>query len=247
MFVWYNNTIRIRQSGRREARAAVREENVHARHRARKREQFLQRGADGFADHELLELLLFYAIPRQDVNPLAHTLIDRFGTLYGVLYAPVEELLKVEGVGLGAAALITLVGPLFQRARLSNREETVLDTTERLGAFFMERFQGVSQETMYQVSMDAKGRLLALRKLSEGCSQSVNVNIRLVVENALHCGATLVALAHNHPSGVALPSDEDMETTLLIRDGLRTVGVELVDHIVVADEDYVSMRQEGVL
>ena len=220
----------------------------HSGHRSRKRRQFRDHGIDSFADHEVLELLLYYAIPRRDTNPIAHALIDRFGSLNAVLSAPVEELERVPGMGANAALLLKLVPQVYRRARTSITEnEVILDTTERIGEFFVEQFVAQNSEVMYQLCLDAKGRLLSCRKVCEGDAAGVGLNLRKIVENALLCNAVLVALAHNHPSGVALPSHEDRVATLQIKEALEAVNVRLADHIIVADDDYVSLRQEGLL
>lgn len=220
----------------------------HSGHRSRKRRQFRDHGIDAFADHEVLELLLYYAIPRRDTNPIAHALMDRFGSLNAVLSAPVEELERVPGMGANAALLLKLVPQVYRRARTSITEnEVILDTTERIGEFFVEQFVAQTSEVMYQLCLDAKGRLLSCRKVCEGDAASVGLNLRKIVENALLCNAVLVALAHNHPSGVALPSHEDKVATLQIKEALEAVNVRLADHIIVADDDYVSLRQEGLL
>ena len=220
----------------------------HSGHRERKRRQFRHHGIDAFADHEVLELLLYYAIPRRDTNPVAHALMDRFGSLNAVLSAPVEELERVPGVGESAALLLKLVPQVYRRARTSiSKNEVVLDTSERIGEFFVEQFVAQTEEVMYQLCLDAKGRLLSCRKVCEGDISSVGLNLRKIVENAILCNAVMVALAHNHPSGVALPSHEDKIATLQVKEALEAVHVRLADHIIVADDDYVSLRQEGLL
>ncbi|MCI8419678.1 MAG: RadC family protein [Oscillospiraceae bacterium] len=222
-------------------------QSTHAGHRSRVKQKFLNHGLDGFADHEVLELLLFYAIPQGDTNPTGHALMERFGTLDAVLAAPVEELQRVKGIGEHAAILLRLVNQVYRRGRMAAAaSETILDTTARLGAFFVDLFVGQGNEIMYQLCLDAKGRMKTCRKLSEGDVGSVDLNIRRIVENALLCGAAQVVLAHNHPSGFAVPSHEDRISTIMVRDALETVNVRLVDHIIVADDDFVSMREDGV-
>lgn len=222
--------------------------SVHDGHRQRKREQFRQHGLDSFADHEVLELLLFYALPRRDTNPIAHDLLQRFGSLEQVLAAPVEELAKVPGMGENAATLLKLVPQVTRRARISSiAQERVLDTTERIGAFFVEQFVAEANEIMYQLCLDAKGRMLSCHRISEGDASSVSLNMRKIVETTLRSNAVLVALAHNHPSGIALPSQEDKVATRMVQEALETIGVRLVDHIIVADDDFISMRQSGML
>lgn len=221
---------------------------VHDGHRQRKKEQFRMHGLDAFADHEVLELLLYYAIPRRDTNPVAHRLMERFGSLDGVFSATVEELEEVEGMGKNAATLLALWMPLYRRVRTKpTAKEVILNSTEQAGRYFMDLFFGMRREELYEACLDAKGKLLACCRIAEGSVDAVNINTRRLVENALKCGASAVILAHNHPSGIALPSPDDNTTTLALWDALRAVGIPLIDHIIVADEDYVSLRDNGLL
>lgn len=221
---------------------------VHDGHRQRKKEQFRMHGLDAFADHEVLELLLYYAIPRRDTNPVAHRLMERFGSLDGVFSATVEELEEVEGMGKNAATLLALWMPLYRRVRTKpTAKEVILNSTEQAGRYFMDLFFGMRREELYEACLDAKGKLLACCRIAEGGVDAVNISTRRLVENALKCGASAVILAHNHPSGIALPSPDDNTTTLAVWDALRAVGIPLIDHIIVADEDYVSLHDNGLL
>lgn len=221
---------------------------IHDGHRQKMRQRFLCSGLDGFADHEVLELLLFYAIPRQDTNQTAHRLIQRYGSLGGVLEAPVEDLEKVEGVGRSAAVFLKLVPGACQKARLrGNGKETILNSTEKAGAYLIERFAGERDEVIYQLCLDRKGKLLACKRLNEGGADHADLNIRKLMENALLTSASAIILSHNHPSGIALPSPEDYATTQQVQAALKTIGVPLVDHIIVADDDFVSMADSGIL
>lgn len=220
---------------------------VHDGHREKMRRRFLEAGLDSFAEHEALELLLFYAIPRRDTNALAHQLMDHFGTLDAVLSAPVEELMRMDGIGENAAVLLKLVPKVMQKARLSANREIIVNSTEKAGDYLLERFQGEKNEVIYQLCLDRKGKLLSCRKLNEGGADSSELNIRRLVENALLVSASAVILAHNHPSGIALPSSEDYATTERVQAALNIVGVALVDHIIVADDDFVSMADSGTL
>ena len=220
---------------------------LHDGHRARKKEQFRQHGLDGFADHEVLELVLYYAIPRRDTNETAHRLLQKFGSLQNVLNANVEELQKVEGVGENAALLLTLLPAVSKRALRSTGRERVLNSVDTCGRYFMTLLGQERQETLYQACLDAKGKLLSCKRLSQGSADCTALSVRQVVENALLSDASAVVLAHNHPSGVALPSDEDRAVTLWVRDALQAVDIRLLDHIIVADGDFVSMNQSGYL
>lgn len=219
---------------------------VHDGHRANMRKRYLAQGLEGFAPHEALELLLYYALPRRDTNGIAHALMERYGSLSAVLAAPAEDLQKVEGIGESAALLLTLVAPLYRKAVLADTE-VVLSTPERVGRYLLTLFHGKQREYAYELCLDRKGRLLACRELAQGSATSAAVEMRQVVEIAILTSASTVILAHNHPSGVALPSHEDYAFTDRARAALDTVGVTLADHIIVADGDYVSMAASGYL
>ena len=221
---------------------------IHDGHREKLRQRFLKSGLDAFADHEALELLLYYAIPRRDTNPIAHALMERYGSLSAVLAAPVEDLKKVEGVGESAAILLKLAPQLYRKAKMSDAEqETILSSVERVGAYLLERFAGEKNEVVYQLCLDRKGKLLVCKKLGEGGVTSADLDIRRLVENALLTGASSVVLSHNHPSGVALPSRDDYAATDRAKTALAVVGVALTDHIIVADGDFVSMADSGYI
>ena len=221
---------------------------IHDGHRDKMRQRFLKGGLESFADHEALELLLYFAIPRRDTNPIAHALMERYGSLSAVLAAPMEDLQKVDGIGESAATLLPLVPQLAKRARLAESgQDTVLNTADRAGAYLLERFSGEKNEVVYQLCLDRKGKLLACKKLGEGGVSNADLNIRVLMKNAILTSASAVILAHNHPSGVALPSGEDYAATERAQKALATIGVALTDHIIVADEDFVSMSDSGYL
>ena len=221
---------------------------VHDGHREKMRQRFLRHGLENFAEHEALEMLLYYAIPRRDTNPIAHALMERYGSLSAVLSAPVEDLVQVEGIGENAAVLLRLVPQIWAKARAADASrETVLSSVERIGAYLLSRFSDEANEQVYQLCLDRKGKLLACKRLGEGGVSGAELDIRRVVENAILTRASAVVLAHNHPSGVALPSGEDLDATDRAEEALATIGVELTDHIIVADGDFVSLRQSGYL
>ena len=210
-------------------------ENIHQGHREKMRQRFLKSGLEGFADHEALELLLYYAIPRQDTNPIAHRLMERYGSLSAVLSAPAEDLLKV-------------AGQIGRKARLADAVQSCpMTDVETAGAYLLERYAGETHEIVYELCLDRKGKLLACKRLNDGGASSAALDIRKVVENAILTSASTVILAHNHPSGIALPSDDDCAATPRAAQALQTIGVALADHIIVADDDFVSMAQSGYL
>lgn len=221
---------------------------VHDGHRKRLRQRFLAEGLDNFTDVQVLELLLFYCIARQDTNPLAHRLLDHFGSLSQVMDAPVEELRKVEGVGENTAIYLRLVAQV-SRCYLKDRvaKTKILPTVESCAKYLQSYFIGRNVETAYLLCLDAKCKLLCCRKISEGSVNSTELSIRKVVETALSANASSVLLAHNHPGGIAIPSYADIHTTMNVAAALRAVDVRLIDHLVFCDDDYVSLKQSGYL
>ena len=221
---------------------------MHEGHRDRVKKRFRQEGLDHFSDIQALELLLFYGIPRVDTNPIAHALLDHFGSLSQVREASPEELMKVPGVGENAALLLTLI-PQMGRFYMVDRSScvTILQTLEQCADFLVPHFFGRKVETVFILCLDAKCKLLCCKELGEGGPNSTGVSIRKIVETAIGVNAATVVLAHNHPSGVALPSENDRAVTLWVRDALNTMDIRLLDHIIVADGDFVSMNQSGYL
>lgn len=221
--------------------------SIHDGHRQRLKDRFHQEGLDKFDEIQVLELLLFYAIPQRDTNPLAHRLLEHFGSLAQVLEAPAEELEKVSGVGSNVATLLTLTTALARYYMVSRGNQTVaLTTTEMCGDYLLPYFVGRRNETVFLLCLDAKCKVLGCKEVGEGSVNSASVPIRRIVEMALGMNATTVVLAHNHPSGLAIPSGEDVQTTRRLAVALDTVDITLADHIVVADDDYVSMTQSGL-
>lgn len=220
--------------------------SIHEGHRQRMKERFLREGLDHFSDVQVLELLLFYIIPRRDTNPIAHALLDRFGTLAHVMEAPMEELQKVPGIGPNAAMLlnvVTAVGRYYMVHR--GDDHPILNSLDQCGEFLKSYFIGRRVEMVYLLCLDAKCKVLCCQEVGEGSVNSANVPIRRIVEVALGANASSVVLAHNHPSGLAIPSGEDIATTRRVAAALSTVDIQLVDHIIVADDDFVSLVQSG--
>ena len=221
-------------------------ESIHKDHRKRMKERFMQQGLDGFTDIQALELLLFYAIPRADTNPIAHALLDHFGSLSQVLEASAEELVRVGGIGEHSAVLVNLINQM-SRFYLVDRakREKVLPTIEDCARYLQPYFYGRARETVFLLCLDAKCKALCCKEVGEGSVNSAGISVRKIVETALREGASSVVLAHNHPSGIAIPSPEDIYTTRRLAAALTSVEIALADHIVVADGDYVSMVQSG--
>lgn len=220
--------------------------SVHDGHRQRVKERFRKEGLDNFDDLHVLELLLFYCVARKDTNLMAHELLDRFGSLAQVLEATPMELEKVPGVGEHISGFLSLINSVGRRYQISKAAPiTVLRNVEQCGEYLLPHFYGRVNEVVFLLCMDAKCKVLACFEVGEGSVNSAGVPIRRIVEQALGSNATSVVLAHNHPSGLALPSADDIQTTKRLAIALSAVDVTLVDHLVISDGDYVSMVQSG--
>ena len=210
---------------------------MHEGHRDRMRQQLRQSGMDSLSDVQVIEVLLYHAL-----------LLKRFGSLAGVFEAPVAELMKVPGIGQSAAELIALVPQIERRHLISRtRTESILTSTAQCGQYLVPFFHGAMEEQVYLLCLDAKCKALDCILVQSGDVNSAGISVRKVVRAALDTNATSVVLAHNHPSGVALPSEEDKRVTQVIRDALDAVDVLLADHIIVADGDFVSLADDGIL
>lgn len=221
---------------------------IHDGHRARVRKRFLDHGLENFDDITALEFLLFYARPQGDTNPLAHALLDRFGSLGAVLEAPVSELVKVPGVKETTAALLKLIPAMSRRFLIQqNNFDGAVDSPAKASRYLLPYFIDAREERSYALFLDVKRRPLGCVELHRGVVNAVGVDARKLASLALERNAVYVILAHNHPSGVALPSAEDEESTRRLAETLKLVGVVVSDHIVMAGGDYVSMRECGML
>lgn len=219
--------------------------NLHTDHRRRVKNRFRNEGLDHFEELHALELLLFYALPRIDTNPIAHDLLNHFGNLRNVLEAPVEQLMSVKGLGEHAAILLSLVKGLSVKYMTCGDSEAPLNTMEDCGKYLVNRFIGRRDEVVMLLCLDAKRSPLCCRIVSQGSVNAAEISTRKVVEAALSANATSVILAHNHPSGIAVPSMPDIVTTRRMGAALCAVDIVLEDHFVVADQDYVSLRDSG--
>lgn len=218
----------------------------HDGHRERVRQRYLNAGLNAFDDVQVLEFLLFHTIPRQDTMPVARRLLERFGGLASVLEASPEELRQVQGINTSSAILLSLFREVAKR-HMRERVEPgkILDTFDLCGNYLLPYFFGERDEMVYLLCLDGKLKVLNCQMMYRGSVSKVLISARRLVETAVACGAAYVVLAHNHTSGIALPSKEDETATRRIADALNGVGIRLIDHIIVANDDFVSMAQSG--
>lgn len=225
------------------------DEALHHGHRARMRERATQEGLGGFADHEVLELLLFAVIPRANTNPVAHRLLKRFGSLSAVLDADPRDLAGVDGIGTKGGQFLALL-PQVARRYLHDRvvrEEPVLTSPEAVSEYLVPLMASRAEEVVYLLCLDAQFRVRFPAMLSEGTVAEAHVHRRQAVEAALRHRAVSVILAHNHPAGGCLPSASDHHLTARIHAALAAVDIPLLDHVIVAGKDTFSFQKQGLM
>lgn len=221
------------------------DKNSHKGHRQRVRERYLEHGIENFKEHEALELFLFYGVPYKNTNPLAHKLIEDFGSLSAIFDAP-PSLLREYGLSDNLIAHIKLMpdmARLYLIDKVDNKKK-IVDMTNMCG-FFQPLFFGKTEEMMRLLLLDKKGKMLYSGVISKGSINSTDVSIRKICELALYYNAKFAAVAHNHPSGLAKPSKHDIDCTNKIFVSLQLVSVRLLDHVIVADDDSISLAYSG--
>ena len=215
-------------------------------HRQRMKNRFKAEGLDHFDERHVLEMLLYYCVPRQDTRELAVRLLKHFGSFVQVLDATPEELERVTGVGEGISTFLQFRRAVERYYRIRrDQTDAPVTTVEQYGQILSSRFQGERNEVVYILCLDAKCKVLSCMFVGEGSVNSANVPIRRVVEMCLASNATSAVLAHNHPSGLAMPSEEDVATTFRLAKALDAVDVALVDHLIFTDGDYISLLQSN--
>lgn len=220
--------------------------SVHDGHRNRVRDKFRKTGFSGMNPHEVLEMLLFYSIPRKDTNEVAHALIDRFGSLSGVLEATEEQLVQVDGVTANSAILIRMILPLYSEYSKDANRASRLQTPEACGNFLKEHFAGKQKECVTMLCLDGACRVLCVEDICDGDATNVVVNVRRIIETVLKFPKTVaVIISHNHPGGLALPSRDDINATDELKKMLGAMDINLVDHFIVTEDDYVSMASSS--
>lgn len=220
-------------------------EDLHTGHRERVRDEFLGGGfVESTPSHKILELLLFYCIPRVDTNPIAHRLIDKFGSFAAVLDASVEELAAVKGMSKNSAVLLKAIMVAARRYHKEKiGEKPSFKSLDEIGEYLLKRFMGLEKEKVGVLLFDGKGAYKSFEFISEGDVASVGLSMRELMHACIRHNAAVAVLAHNHPSGIAIPSGGDVTVTEMAADTLRAVDVRLLDHIIISEDDFVSMAQ----
>lgn len=219
--------------------------NIHKDHRKKVKDRFFECGFTGMPDHNILEAILFLGIPQKDTNPIAHELIDTFGSFAGVLEAKKSDLLKVKGMTESAAFAIMSYLPVNRRYIESlQKKKPVFETNDQLVEFLRPLFFEKSTiERVFVLCFDSKNRLIACRNICDGDISSALFDVRELTRVVLEVNAQKIIVAHSHPHGVALPSREDIATTKLIYEMMKFIKVHLDDHFIITDTGYMSMAK----
>jgi len=202
--------------------------------------------SDIMEKHEILELLLTYAIPRKNTNEQAHLLLKKFGTIKEILNAPFNLLTSVKGIGPSSALLLKLVGVVVRLYSEENSPKGKMLTKDEIAKVLMNKFVNREEEHVIIALFSAKMKLVYCDFLNSGSIHTVSTEAKDFLELALKYKARYVILAHNHPSGIALPSKDDIETTIYLRNILKPFGILLMDHLIFVDNDYISLADSGL-
>ena len=218
----------------------------HDKHRERMRNKFERGGMDALEEHEKLEMLMYFTVLRANTNDRGHSLLKRFGSLSNVLDASVDELQKVDGISHAAAVMLKFIEEVCLQTQKERKGwlEGIkrFSSTDQAGEYLSTNFIGCKDEQIWLLCLDAMGRKLDCSLISVGSMSAVEVNKPKILKKTLEKNAAAVILAHNHPAGHSDPSKEDAAATLQIIELLRYINVELIDHIVVGEKGFCSMR-----
>lgn len=213
-------------------------------HRKRVKTKYFEKGESAFFDYELLEMLLFYSIPRKDTKDIAKALLEKFGSVDNVLNADIRQLKTVEGIGKDSACLIKLVADLRERAIDSRKKQITIRGIAQAGEHFRKLLANETKENFAAMVLDNGNRIQFFGIVKEGSIGTVDAPLRELTYLVTDKLATGIIIAHNHPKGVAKPSAADVNVTIKIRDFMKTLGVVLLDHIIIGSNDVYSMHAD---
>ncbi len=227
--------------------ATVNPKNPHDGHRERFRKEIIKTGiTPSTPEHKVLEYILFHCVPRRDTNELAHTLINKFGSFPAVLEAPERDLYAVDGVNEATVTWLKMIIPVFRYYTAKKADVgKKFNKREEIGEYIFKQYLGNKGEVVTLLSLNAAGKIIGFDVIGEGDIHCVDISPRNVLDVVLRTGASGVVMAHNHPSGLALPSKEDLNATIQIKQLLSNINVRLLDHVIVCDDDYVSLASSG--
>ncbi|GHV41993.1 UPF0758 protein [Clostridia bacterium] len=224
------------------------EKNVHIGHRERMRERYIESGIFAFSDHEIIEFLLYFAIPQRDTNALAHKMLAEFGSLHNLMDTHPLEISRRCGVSMSCAILLTIAPQVHKRyAESKMKEKIFFSNTKDVGNYLVSLFAAETSECFYMLCFDTRQRLIAPALISRGTIDKSQIYIRQVAEAALKFKAASVVLSHNHPNNDLEPSPEDLDATAKIVSALDALDIETLDHVIVNAANYFSFRESGLI
>lgn len=222
--------------------------NIHKGHRERLKSRFINEGLDAFSSHQKLELLLFYGIPYKDTNELAHTLLNKYGSLSGVMNADYHELARIKGIGPHAALLVKLAPALARSYSMDRwRDKPQITGVADAGKYAASLFVGLEKEAFYMICLNAQNRVIEPVLINEGTINEAMVYPREIIESAIRYKTSTVILSHNHPSGSTEPSSADVDMTKKLRAALAVINVKVMDHLIVSGEKYLSLAERQLI
>jgi DNA repair protein RadC len=222
------------------------DDNIHANHRARMRKRYIEQGIEAFAEHEILEMLLYYCYPRRDTNETAHLLINDYGSLHNLMDADPRDIQSRCGISENAAVLISMIPQLAKRYTQSKWDvKTIMRDADTAGHFAVSLFVDATTEVFYIICLDKQCRVNYVARMTDGTLDETAIYPREVFGVALRHHAEAVILSHNHPGGTLRPSRKDIEMTRRLKEGFDYINVDIIDHIIVAEGKYYSMAKRG--
>lgn len=220
--------------------------NIHKGHREKVKKRYYEAGMTSMPDHNILELLLFFGIPQKDTNPIAHELMNKFGSFSGVLEAKRSDLMSVKGMTENAACLITMILPIYKRyINDIHKKKRKFESTKEIADYLRPLYLDTQNERIYVLCFDKDDRLIACRAANEGTRGSASLDCSVLASIVLEVKAKKIILSHNHPNGTLQPSNDDVAITETMREFLSYMGVQLKDHIIITDKSYFSMANSS--
>lgn len=223
--------------------------NLHNNHRKRVRARFMRDGnLDSFEPHQVLEMLLFYSVPRRDTNELAHKLLNEYGSLYTLMNAKSEDIMKRCKVSETTAVLISMIPYVCRKFLVSglDTEKPLIDEFNIAYSYFEAVLAGQPFESFYMICLDLNKRLKRVVKISDGVSSCAPIYMEKVVSDALLYNSSFVIIGHNHPSGTKKPSSADVQVTTQIISAFTPLNIKVLDHIIVCGGDSFSFAKKGL-
>ncbi len=217
-------------------------------HRARMRQKLLEKGPHALSNIELLELILMTAIPRKDVKPLAKRLMRQFLNFSNIVHADICELKQIEGVGESVIGLLKIIeGSCHVLLKPEMQKGTVLKEWHQVIDFCRFHLSYEKSEHLYLVYLDARMRLITIDDFQKGTESRISIVPRDILKRALNLGASSLVMVHNHPSGSAKPSREDLQQTAELNEYLTHAGVSIYDHLIIANQSVYSLNRKGII